>query len=940
MGSRILNTAYSREYVVVSKEPNYIVLRVMDDETELYNTYWKEFISAEAILSPGRNPMYLKIEQAPQAVTLVDQFSEFTPEIPIVYLEVGDRRVNVSSKVAVNIPNIEVPGLFRLDYRINLNDGNVSTVFWSSYVSIQQRPLLRKAAGGWVRDSYIIRTLNRLVMEPQFMEALHAAGEPLYGFMQANQHPSIPASLLSKYAGVQAWGVGAGTVAGNGPTIFITGAKLPQGSIVIYRRRMLQLREPVYPDTLGSVTHMDAETHKRAPGSYSAGAVRRIGRTSYICIADASAEISLNDMRHWKAGYLYRFSVLDGESFHLPYGPLPIKKGGIEHIWATVDSQGYPFWVDISHTTNLGTYRGHYDMANFADYNSDDIVSYVTDDSIRLFARKHTDIQDESTLSYPPGHYLNPAWEEIYCRMPGDYSPLLSDYSIVPHTNASNAIVAKTWSVSEEMCRAYSHMVGIPQSIMDACGAKWSALLFALLTRTRNTFEGFRICMRAVGLDVKNLVLSDPSISYSCNPDGTDAVEVKDVYTQHDNLRKLVANISTLQPFGETTPPEEGALAYDKDDPNVILQYSEGEWIQRYRFSEIEPTQIHNNRYYDCDLTVLARLAEDAVKELGDGKTWVKASAWAGEYSALVADVIAYEIPIYVWVRLHMHLYDESKIEMETAVYSGILDGQRCGGKNILELFPTRYFNRMLGDYVTIETGVYVNDDGSWSELVPTRINESRGSKIYEFDRVAYPIRIRAVNLEENTFIRYWQSTHTFGLLGLPESTSTDHFRNVTDPEATDESDLMLANGYVGVTALYRPKSLGVDTAKALRWMYVLNNPEATDVWRLSNTTPFADWENLSYVEGLSFEGSIDTFKSTLAKIETAVHDGEDIPFAWDDDVLVFHNLFAPALYCKDANGKVIFVITLIPGAHTMTSADWAEYQTPTESIRISFQYG
>lgn len=944
----ILNNSYGQgkdAYTVVKKGDGYTILRVND--ASLYARYWREFVSADYTVTPEISPMYLKIEQVPPAVTLIDQFAPFIPELPIVYLETDGRHVNISSKVTTNIPNTEVPGLFRLDYRIDL-DEKLASIFWTAYVSIQQRPLLRKAAAGWVRDSYIIKTLNRLVMEPQFMEALHAAGEPLYGFMQANQHPSIRAARLPMYAGVQAWGAGKTVEADTTNTIFVTGLKLPQGSVIVFRRRMLQLQEPVFPDTAGADAHMNAETHTRSKNAYEMGAVRRIGQTSYICIKDADETISLDNEEYWHKGYLYRFSLLGEESVIIPDGRLPIGRGGVEHIWVTVDNQGYPFWVDIAHATAVGTYRGHYSKNNFADYNADDMVSFVNENSIRLFSRKRTDIQDESTLIYPPGHYLNPAWEEVYCHMEGEYSPLLSDYYIVPHTNATNAIVAKTWSVSEEICTAYAHLVGIPQSIMNECGAKWSALLFALIVRTRNTFDGFRMCLRAVGLDVSNLVLSEPSIAYFCRPEGADAeAEVKDIYTQHENLRALAARIFTLEPSGQWKE-KEGCLRYrPKDDGTAdpecteIQQYTNNEWVTRYKFERIDPVQNYNNRYYDCDLNVLARLAADAVKDLGDGKTWVKAPAWTGAYSALVADVISYEIPIYVWVRIHMCLYDEAIINMDTAVFSKALDAQRCGGKNTIELFPSRYFSRALHDYVEIETGVFELSGDTWREIEPTRRNAERGSKIYEFDSVKYPIRIRAVDTDSNVFIHYWQSTHTFGLLGLASSSSTDRFINVTSPEVTDESDLMLANGYVGVTALYRPKGLYAYEVKALRWMYVLGETSEEETWQLSETEPFVDLHEISKDDVYPFEGSLDDFKMELASIRTAPIGGQPISFEWDGDYLLLKDAMPEILYCQNADGDVLSMIRLRRESYTLTQADIDENRgpNPLQTVRISFAY-
>ena len=922
-----LNTSYAQKYVVVSKSATSVTLRVADDA--LYQTYWKEFISADPVLDPDSYVMNIRIEQAPPAITLVDQFSNFIPELPLVWLEVAGRRYNVTSRVTFNTPNTEVPGLFRIDYRLDLGK-KASTAFWESYVSIQQRPLLRKAAAGWVRDSYIIQTLNRLVMEPQFMEAIHAAGEPLYGFMQANQHPAIRASQLEKYANIEVWGGGDSAGVQGDSTIFITGLKLPQGSIVIYRQRILQLKEPVYPEVSGGVTPMDHETYTRAPKASREGTVCRSGKTSYICVRDTDSPSSFEDTSVWKTGYLYRFSALDGAAIVLPKRRIPIEKGNIEHVWVTVDNQGYPFWVDIAHTAEIGVYRGHYDKKNFADYGSGDLVSYVDGESIRLFSRKRTDIQAADTLIYPPGHYRNPAWEEVYCHLPDDTFPLLSEYYVLPHTNATNAIIAKTWSVSEEMCRAYSHMVGIPESIVNACGAKWSALLFALLTRTRNTYDGFRMCMRAVGFDVRNLRLTDPDISYEC-----DGVLTSDIYAQHENLRKIAENISTLAPIGQYEE-KEGCLRYNAEDPGVIEQYTNGSWVSRYRFSRIEPAQCHNNRYYDGDIDVLARLAEDAVKDLGDEKTWIKGPSWSGEYSKLIADVIEYEIPIYVWVRLHLHLYDESKIETETAIYSGILDGQRCGGRITLELFPSRHFNLGNHNYVEIPTGVYHYIDGEWREIEPSRYNEERSSKIYDFDTVQYPIRIRARDLDKNIFVRYWQSTHTFGLLGLAESESTDHFRDVTDPNVTDESDLMLANGYVGVTALYRPKNLRVETGLARRWTYILGEGPDGDVWKLSETEPFTTWVDAAANDIYPVELDMASFKEALAEIRADLQGGAIIPFAWDGDTLILKGP-SPAYACfKDIDGNVLGAISLTPPTGAITSDDCAEYGQ-VDTVKLTF---
>lgn len=953
----ILNTSYAQEYVVISADSSRVVLRVKNEE--LYNTYWKEFIPAE--LGPDIPPMYIRIEQVPPEVTLIDQYASYAPEMPIVTLEVGDMKINVTDRIVANTPNTEVPGLYRVDYRINISH-EISSPIWAAYVSIQQRPILRRAAANWVRDSYIVKTLNRLVMEPQFMEALHAAGEPLYGFMEVNQHPSIRAGSLYKYGEVQAWGA-KGQVGSNANAIFITGMKLPQGAIVVYQNRMLQLREPVWPDPIGTFHHMDPDTHERTTGLYERGNVVRSGDYSYICINSANAETSVNDENYWKQGYLYKFSALEEGTFDLPSGRLPFGKGGVEHIWVTVDDQGYSFWVDITHLTSIGAYRGYYDRKNFADYCTGDLVTYMAEGAVRLFKRKPTDIQAPETLIYPPGHYLNPAWEEVFCKLAEEHHPLLSEYFIVPHTNAANSLLSKTWSVSEEMCKAYGNMVGIPDTIVKECGAKWSALLFALLSRTRNTYEGLRICFQAVGLDVKNLHLTHPSLAYYCKPEGeAEETRVEDVYTQLKNLRKLVKNIDTLMPAGQETE-EPGNLRYCPDDGGMsIQQYAPDEagapedgWVTRYRFSNIktdgtatEPLQALNNRYYKGELDILARLAEDAVADLGDEKKWVKETAWAGAPSALTGVCLRYEIPIYIWLTLKIYLYAEQKVEMQGFVYSKIADAQRGGARNIIELFPTVVYDSTTHAFVTVDTAVFKQTGDGWEE-VPYARRGAHNSKIYEFDGPVYPLRIKATEDGEINFVRYWQSSHTTGLLGLPDSTSTvndvpytdaEHFHNVTDPDVTDESLLMMANGYVGVTALYTVKGLKIDLSRGLYWQYVMGDGETMDRWALRDNVPFVDWEDIT---ATITDAPCRTMERLRNEMHHAVADGEIIDHHWDGDSLYLSNAAPTTVDLMDASNNLLCSVLLSFGPAGMTPEDWAQYgdaENPMDSVRLDFSYG
>ena len=136
----VLNTSYTAsQYAVVSKNRDYIVLRVLDDS--LYSTYWKEFLSAKVNAGPTPpgpkvKPMYLRLEQVPPETTLVDQYANFIPELPLVTIEMDGERINVTDRITANTPNTEVPGLFRIDYRINLSH-EFSSPIWAVYVSIQ-----------------------------------------------------------------------------------------------------------------------------------------------------------------------------------------------------------------------------------------------------------------------------------------------------------------------------------------------------------------------------------------------------------------------------------------------------------------------------------------------------------------------------------------------------------------------------------------------------------------------------------------------------------------------------------------------------------------------------------------------------------------------------------------------------------------------------------
>ena len=228
------------------------------------------------------------------------------------------------------------------------------------------------------------------------------------------------------------------------------------------------------------------------------------------------------------------------------------------HVWAPVDLRGYIFSVDVLNAPQLGIYWGYYSPKHFKDYGTGDIVAYVSDNVLYLYRRNNTDIRDDALEeTYRPGNYKNPHWEEIYAYWGGH---LIRDNRrwIRPVSNATNAVIAKTGSLSEDMCRAYAYILGIPDEIVDAIGSKCSVFLYILLQRTRNTFDGFRYAFNAIGLDVSDLHRVYPTVTAA----GMNGQQFQGVYPAEDTLKEIAKALhyGLLWDSYKGDPPEHSFL--------------------------------------------------------------------------------------------------------------------------------------------------------------------------------------------------------------------------------------------------------------------------------------------------------------------------------------------------------------------------------------------
>ena len=184
-----IDTSYNRRYTVVAVTKDGVILRPIVEEgaDNPIPTYWKEFIRKYTD-EPIPEDAYLTVNltQLPAEVLSVDAYVDYVVEYPRAEVRVGSITIDVSDRISCNHPNPETPGLYALDFMLSIDDGEGYTTqpIWRSWVSIDEPPILRHVITPWNRENRTIADLNRLVIEPQFMEALYEAGVPLYNFQQ------------------------------------------------------------------------------------------------------------------------------------------------------------------------------------------------------------------------------------------------------------------------------------------------------------------------------------------------------------------------------------------------------------------------------------------------------------------------------------------------------------------------------------------------------------------------------------------------------------------------------------------------------------------------------------------------------------------------------------------------------------------------------------
>lgn len=880
----LINTSYDKRYVIVSKDATSVTLRPIGEG--LLQSYWQQFLEARVVTAKEPvGPITIRLQQVPPEVLRVDAYTALHIEYPQVFAICDGVETDISNLVTSNKPNTEVPGLYAISYRLPL-PGMPDNEIWRSYVSIEEPPVLRQIITPWNRSSYTIATLNRLLIEPQFQEALYEEGTPLYNFVTSNASPALRRGDLPKLKNA--------ACAKLGYNLFIAGPKIPSSSRLILEPG----RGAEYE------VHIDrtVSAQQWVAGAYPEGDVVTKGAHAYLALSSIEAEDIPGSSSKWVAGHLYRVEEeLEETSFDAqmwkqePDGTLLPKA-----LWTWVDLRGYIFDVDALHAPALGTYWGYYDASYFYDYAPGDLVSYISDGVLYIYRRNDTDIQDLSTEeAYRPGDFHNPHWEEAYAAYTGGSIRDFGRY-LAPVTNAANGVVVKTGSLSELSCSLYAYMMGIPDSIVDSIGSKCSVFLYILLQRTRDTFEGFRNAFRAIGMDVEDL----HRVYSTVETVDEEGAEYNSVYAEADALKKVAQAIQAgklwQDPDMSKVPSSDGwvryypdpatALATKHHGPYAIQEYKGGAWTTIYEiegFGDSYPQGVEklrgNNRYYKGTVTLLSRLAKNALADLYDGKQWIDLNSYA-PVSTSITDVCTYEVPMYIYLRAKVCLASICRAARQ-GVSSIRLHRDTYGGNPVLVLHPYRYFDFASGLVKAVYPSLQVYDG---SEFVDREPDETRGiAKAYVFDQ---GVKVRFVPPEGYTWASSnpcWTSRNTMGLLG----------DNSVEPPIdgseldTDEIDLHngimdLHNGIVGATMIV---ALGEITAtlEYLAWNYIFHDGSSLDSWELDEETPFA-----SLIAGTCevFATWTGEDLSALAAEGTYAIDGDgsavEVEFTEDDDVV------------------------------------------------------
>lgn len=839
----IVNTSYDQRYVVVSSTEDTVTLRPIGEG--LLQTYWQQFFSGRLVASkepPG--PVTIRLQQAPPPVLHVDAYTALHIEYPRVIAICDGVETDISSLVTSNKPNTDVPGLYIISYVLPL-PGQDSNEIWRSYVSIEEPPLLRQAITPWNRDSYTIATLNRLLVEPQFQEALYEEGAPLYNFVTSNTSPALRPGHLAQAK--KAIGVKFGR------NVFLSGVKFPSAS----RIHIMAAHGAAY------TVHIDRTVTGLAwsAGEYAQGDVVAKGAFAYYAAAPITADDIPGSSASWIQGHLYRLEEEleegpDAEAWaQEPDGALTLLS-----LWAWVDLRGYVFDIDVLHAPSLGTYWGYYDSRNFYDYRPGDLVSYISDNVFYVYRRNDTDIQDRSTEeAYRPGDFHNPHWDEAYAAYPGGKVRDFDDW-LAPVTNTANGVIVKTGSLSELMCSVYARMMGIPDAIVDAIGSKCSAFLYILLQRTRDTFEGFRRAYRAIGMDVTDLHRVYPTVE---TEDG-DGEPFAGVYPEADVLKgvaksiqagklwqgpkddgKLVVPADGELPWVRYAPSPEEAKAETQHGPYRIEAYVDVDGTPTWKaiyvirgFGDSYPVGTEgirgNNRYYQCTVSLLSRLAKNAIDDLGDGRQWIDLNALHGVTG--MADAVAkYEVPMYIYIRCHVYVASLCDAYRQ-GVSSLRLHVDSYGGNPVLLLYPFKYFDLASGGVKSTYASVGVWDGSAYVAREP---DEMRGeAKAYIFNKQELLSFGAPEGFAWTESCTGWTSRFTQGFLGDAAVEPSVPIEDYEDPSTP--SGGTIANGIVGFTPIC---NLGQVSAvlEYLAWNYIFSD-KADPEWTMDETLPFASF--------------------------------------------------------------------------------------------------
>lgn len=862
------NESYKHRYVVVATSPGQVILRPKD--SSLLDRYWKEFISAEIPAPAEPKNMQLKISSVPSPVRKIDAFTPYDLEYPKVVLTDGDTEVDISKYVSASKPDPQTPGFYKVEYVLPL-PGMEGNVVWQTYLSIEEPPVLRHVITPWNRESYTIATLNRLIIEPQFQEALYEEGAPFYNFVTSNMSPALrPGTARECYncLGFK-----------TGKHLFVSGHKLPLAT---------SIELDSGPGSSFEV-HLDRTVNASAWASaaYSKGSVVQQNKKIYCATTDMRASDIPGSAEGWLEGYLYSLQEAvppDGARPGTPeyeatsYYRWSISKDGeveLLAVWAPVDLRGYIFSVDVKHAPQLGTYWGYYDKKYFKDYRPGDLVSYISDDVLYLYRRNDTDIRDLSTEeAYRPGSYQNPHWDEVYAAWEESQLRALGRW-IRPISNAGNALIAKTCSLSEEICSTFAYILGIPDALVEAIGSKCSVFLYVLLQRTRNTFEGFRNAFRAIGLSVDDLHRVYPTVSAA----GADGEDFKAIYPAEDTLKRISMALRydllwETQPGDDVNaPPTPINQVYSEDSvawqeineldlhwirywPNpryasgrkgrtyyAIQEYRGATWKTIYEVTGFGDDQSAanandrvkgNNRYYRASLSLLDRLASQALIDMRDDKQWIDLNAFS-EISTWLADLMRYEVPIYIYLILSVNVASIDEMWLAGRGMRRVHFSAQ-GGTPTLVVHPSRYFDLATCSTKEVYASLQVLGDNGWEDVEPTSMRD--GSAVYDFDKA---VTVRFV-LDMDTEIKgYWTSRHTMGMFG-DNSTDTP----VDASEMGEAEELHLVNGITGVTPLLPTGSL-VGEFDYLKYNYILSDDGTP--WKFDEETPFGGYSSTDGLE-------------------------------------------------------------------------------------------